>query len=265
MTTIHLQPDQIRDAFRRIVDEEVYCEQRENMLLLDTPYVTGRGYLLRAYISFTSSGIIVSDGGFTVSQLETFAINPKARSHRYAALEQIARRLGISWGEGEFCYSDETLEDAMRRLKVLAQAVQEGQELIRPRIIQSEQHLFAQLVALAEARNLVVRPQVRVPIPGQERSLIIDMEIERDAKKAAIDIALPRTSSGATGTINRMVADFHAISRTGQYKLLVGIYDADGLLSENRYQERFAASSPKNALLLPADAAIEQIQERLAA
>lgn len=265
MTITLLLPEQVRDAFGRIVDEEIYCEQRDNMLLLDTPYVTGRGYLLRAYISFTGSGIMVSDGGFTVSQLETFAINPKARSHRYVALEQIARRLGISWGEGEFYYTEETLEDAMRRLKVLAQAVLEGQELIRPRIAQSEEHILRLLLALAETHHLAVKQNVRVPIKGQDRPLLIDMEIERDAKKAAVDIVLPRSSSGATSTLNRMVADFHAISRTERYKLLVGVYDAEGPLSESRYQERFTASSPRNALLLPSDAAIEQIQDRLAA
>jgi len=235
------------------------------MLLLDTPYVTGRGYLLRAYISFTGSNIMVSDGGFTVSQLETFAINPKARSHRYAVLEQIARRLGIAWGEGEFYCTDETLEDAMRRLKVLAQAVQEGQELIRPRIAQSEAHILRLLLALAETHHLTVTQNVRVPITGQDRPLLVDMEIERNAKKATVDIVLPRSSSGATTTLNRMVADFHAISRTERYKLLVGVYDAEGPLSESRYQERFTASSPRNALLLPSNTAIEQIQDRLAA
>jgi len=265
MITTHLQPDQIRDAFGRIIDEEIHCEQRENMILLDTPYLTGRGYSLRAFISVNEHGIVVSDGGFTVSQIETFAPNPKSLSHRYTALAHIAQRLGIIWGEGEFCYTEETLDAAMQRLKMLAQAVQEGLELIRPRVAQDEQWLLTRLTDTARLRHLAVRENVRILIPDQARQLRIDLEIESDEKKAAVDLVMPRTDSGAISVINRMITDFHAISRTHQYEWLIGVYDEQGLFADRKYRQRFDGSKPDKTLLLPSETAIADIQSLLAA
>jgi hypothetical protein len=264
MSIALLQPDLVRSALGSIFDNEIFCERRGDEILLDTPYTAGRGYLLRAHVSATEDGITVSDGGFATSQIETFVHSTKALRHRYTDLESIAGRLGLSW-DGQFYYTVPTLEDAMRRLKLLAQAVQEGQELTVSRSLTPEGHILADLVASAKSFGLVSEERVRIQVPGRERPLTIDLEVTQDERRAALEIVAPRTMSGATNTINRLVTDFYALAKIDRYRLLVGVYDLDSPIAEKRFHERFDVSKPGNAFLFPATMALEEVHERLAA
>src|SRR5262249_38003008 len=129
-----LNPDHVEEALSRLLRSEVSCVRAGDGLYVDTPYVLQDGHLLRVYLDRAEDrdGIVASDGGSATSQIETFACSNVALRERYAQLERIAQQLDLGW-DTEFRFTAPDLDEALRRLAVLARAVDQSLSLIQAR------------------------------------------------------------------------------------------------------------------------------------
>lgn len=262
MNTLPIQPDTLRNALEAIVTTDIECRREGDRVLLETPYPAGRGYFLHVYITTSDRGIAVSDGGFATSQVEMYVRSRVALKHRYRDLEAIAQKLGIVW-DGDFSYTDDTLEDAVRRLTVLAQAVQEGQELATSRGIRLSSVTTERLLDELEKRGVQVRENVRIALPGQKRAIFVDLEVARAERKAAVEVLSATSTSGAANQIDHLVTNFYVLDKSGYDGLLFGVYNEHGPFHDPRYRDRFEIAKPSNAWLLPEAKATEEIIKRL--
>lgn len=121
-----LRCDEVREELIRLLASEIECQAEGGMLRLDTPYIIGDGYLMRAYLSPVDERIRVTDRGFATSQVEMYVTGSNTLLARYDDLNEVARKCGIRWEDGEFTYESDSIQDAMMRLKLLAQAMQEA-------------------------------------------------------------------------------------------------------------------------------------------
>ena len=262
MNTLQLRPDTLRNALEAVVTTDIECRRDGDRVRLETPYPAGRGYFLHVYITVSDRGIAVSDGGFATSQVEMYVRSRVALKHRYRDLQAIAQKLGIVW-DGDFSYTDETIEDAVRRLTVLAQAVQEGQELASSRGLPLTNMTTERLLDALEKRGVHVRENVRIALPGQKRAVLIDLEVERAERKAAVEVLSATSTNGAANQIDHLVTTFHLLDKSGYDGLLFGVYNEHGPFRDDRYRETFEIAKPANAWLLPESKASEGIIERL--
>lgn len=264
MSTMLLQPDAIVGTFRNLIDQEITCERRGEMLLLETPYAVGNGYSLRAYLSLSPEGIIVSDGGFASAQVEQFIHTRATLRHRYRELGEIAERLGLLW-DGDFSYTDSTIEDAVRRLKLLATAVQESNGLLATRQGRQERSAILKISEGVEQRGARVQRRAPIKVLGRERPVVVDLKIETSLRNAAVEVIGAQTGSGVERQVDRAVAHLHALAN-GQFGgLLFGVYEEHGLAAERQFIEQFNSAKPRQALLLSEDEAVDRISELLAA
>src|SRR5436305_5518434 len=127
-----LNPNYVEEALSRVLRSEVSCVREGDGLYVDTPYVLQDGQLLRVYLDRAEDpdGIVASDGGYATSQIETFARSNAALRERYAQMERIARQLDLEW-DTEFRFTAPDLDEALRRLAVLARAFDHSLSLIR--------------------------------------------------------------------------------------------------------------------------------------
>ena len=75
--------------------------------------------------------LLVSDGGYTLSQLGLYVRSVAAMRERQRDLERIAHELMLDW-RGEFYATASDLEDALRRVSVISLAVDRALSLLRP-------------------------------------------------------------------------------------------------------------------------------------
>lgn len=252
----------LRNALETLMTTDIECRREGDRMLLETPYPAGRGYFLQVYVTVSDRGIAVSDGGFTTSQVEMYVRSRVALKHRYRDLQAIAQKLGIMW-DGDFSYTDETIEDAVRRLTVLAQAVQEGQELASSRGLRLSNVATERLLDELEKRGVKVQENVRIALPGQKRAIIVDLEVERKERKAAVEVLSATSTNGAANQIDHLVTNFYVLDKSGYEGLLFGVYNEHGPFRDDRYRERFEIAKPSNAWLIPEAKATEEIIKRL--
>jgi len=262
MNTLQLRPDTLRNALETIVTTDIECRREGDRVLLETPYPAGRGYFLHVYITVSDRGIAVSDGGFATSQVEMYVRSRVALKHRYRDLQAIAQKLGIVW-DGDFSYTDDTLEDAVRRLTVLAQAVQEGQELATSRGARLSNVTTERLLDELEKRGVQVQENVRIPVQGDKRFVYVDLEVKRAERKAAVEVLSATSTNGAANQIDHLVTNFYVLDKSGYGGLLFGVYNEHGPFRDNRYRERFEIAKPANTWLLPEAKASEGIIKHL--
>lgn len=265
MSTTELQPEAIAGAFRALIEREVVCERAgDDTLLLDTPYAVGNGYSLRAYLSFSAGEIVVSDGGFATAQIEQFIHTRATLKQRYRELGQIAQRLGLVW-DGDFSYTDGTLDDAMRRLKLLAAAIQESNALLATRQGRQERRVLQRLSEGFERRGATVERHAQIRLPGNSRPVRVDLRIETPHRNAAVEIIGAQTEGGVEQRISTTIARFHRLANGAFGGLLVGVYEAESLRANRGLIEQFNSAKPPGAQLFAEDEAEERIAESLAA
>src|SRR5581483_3585938 len=117
-------PEAVAKGFREIVSRDVVCERIGDALYIDTPLVLQDGHFFRAYLCLDDSGRLkVSDGGFASRQFSIHALSAPAMRSRSDEAADIAREFSLVWERGEFSFVEEHLDEALRRINMLARAV----------------------------------------------------------------------------------------------------------------------------------------------
>lgn len=264
MSAVQLQPDVVADTFRDMLDSEIVCERDGAGLLIDTPYVIGDGYLLRAYLRADDGQITVSDGGFATAQVERHIQGEVALRQRYHELNRIARRYGLAW-DGEFSYTDQSLEEAMRRLKLLARALQESAGLAVTRKHRGERGIATDLARAMKERGVTVARNAKIKVWGRERPVRVDLQLELKLHRAVVEVLDAVTEPAVENQVARAVANFHAL-KNGEYGgRMVAVYSEHQLAGAPQFREYFELAKPREALLLPDSKASEAILDLLAA
>ncbi len=261
--TSDLQPERLAQALQGIVTGDIHSGVVGDSYFLDTPYDVGHGYLLRAYFTIYDNRILVSDGGFAETQVEIFSRSQSALRYRQRGLKSIANKLSLTWNNGEFSYSDTSVDEAVRRLAVLAQAVQQGHELAMRHIQRNIKMTTDELVKELMSRGVAVRSDVPITVPSQPDPIRVALTLERAGHMAVVDF-LGGTKS-AKSQVERIVTDFHILNNSGYQASLFAVYDEESAFQLRKYRTRFENAKPEKATILSSDDAPERITEALKA
>jgi len=236
-------------------------------LTLDTPLTLQDGRLLRVYIEpAKGGGLIVTDGGYAMSQVETFARTPAMLRERREELVRIARILDLECEDGtEFCYVSNDLEAAMMRLNVLSMAVNRALSLLHAKPPRLKVALRERLLETFRSAGLEVKRDAQITSGQSELSVTVDYRVNSKRKEAAVEVLSGRTRAGAQGVVDRTAANFNVLAKGGYRGLLVAVYDEQSIAAHGALRERFLEAGPKNVLLLSGNGEERQIVERLAA
>ena len=260
-----VNPTDVVAALRRSFDLDSSAVAEGEEVRLDTPYLVGHGYGLRAYLAAVEGGIRVTDGGFASQQIETYVRNQAGLRSRYRELARLAEGVGLTW-DGELSYVAPDLESAVRRLKILAQVVQEGQALAAAGPARPERNVARSLaVAVGRLPGFKVRREARIEVPGRGKPVLVDLEVQRNLASAAVEVLAGRSDNGLQVQVDHAVANLHTLAN-GEYQgLLFAVFDEQSRAGDKRFREQFNAAKPPAAELLASEEAALVIQRRLAA
>ncbi len=258
-----LDPKAVKDALSALLNDVVECEWVDEELQLDTPFTLQDGHLFRAYLtpSSTSGGFTATDGGYAMSQVELFVRSPAAQRERREELKRIANRLHMNW-DGEFSYTEQDLESAVRRVAVLARAVDMSLSLLHARARRSQVPFRKQLSLGFRQAGLTVQPGARIVTSG-ESSVTVDYEVRRNGTRAAVELLTAQTVSGAFISVDHIIGNFHTLARGAYPGLLFAVYGEDSPGGNPQIRQRFKDASPDRAELLSQEDAVSEIVERL--
>lgn len=257
-------PEQLTAALDRMLSAEIRWKPADGGVCVDTPYQVASGYGLRAYFTSGDGHIRVSDGGFATSQVEMGVHHPAALRPRYKELERIASSLGLEWN-GEFSYLARDTEDAVKRLKVLAQAVQEGQALAVVRSTGRGRDVVQALAARLTRTGAEAVVGAKIQLPERQRPIVVDLRVERERRSAVVEVLAGRSASGAAIQVDRAVTNFHALANAHYPARLYGVFEERSPAAEARFRERFESAKPSDAVLVSSAEAADVIEQALAA
>jgi len=113
--------------FVEVLAQTTRCVAEDGMVRLETPFLLPDGHVVRVYLRLgPEQEVIVSDGGYTSRTVTVFSRFEDEARARYEKLRQIARDLGLEYANGELSFVAMNLEQAIRRIPTLANAVVAG-------------------------------------------------------------------------------------------------------------------------------------------
>lgn len=122
-----LDPAIVKYLFMEMLAQSTQCIVEDGVVRLETPFMLPDGHLVRVYFRLgLEQEVIVSDGGYTSRMVTVFSRFEEEARARYEKLRQIARDLGVEYADGELRFVAPSLEQAVRRVPVLAHAVVAG-------------------------------------------------------------------------------------------------------------------------------------------
>ncbi len=127
MFTSPLDPSVVKYMFVEVLAQSTRCTAEDGILRLETPFMLPDGHVVRVYLRpGPEQEVVVSDGGYTSRTITIFSRFEDEARARYEKLRQIARDLGLEYADGELRFVALNLEQAVRRIPVLANAVVAG-------------------------------------------------------------------------------------------------------------------------------------------
>lgn len=127
MFTSPLDPSVVKYMFVEVLAQSTRCTAEDGILRLETPFMLPDGHVVRVYLRLgPEQEVVVSDGGYTSRTVTIFSRFEDEARARYEKLRQIARDLGLEYADGELRFVALNLEQAVRRIPVLANAVVAG-------------------------------------------------------------------------------------------------------------------------------------------
>lgn len=127
MFTPGLDPSVVKYMFVEVLAQTTRCVAEDGMVRLETPFLLPDGHAVRVYLRLgPEQEVIVSDGGYTSRTVTVFSRFEDEARARYEKLRQIARDLGLEYANGELSFVAMNLEQAIRRIPTLANAVVAG-------------------------------------------------------------------------------------------------------------------------------------------
>jgi len=122
-----LDPSVVKYMFVEVLAQTTRCVAEDGMVRLETPFLLPDGHVVRVYLRLgPEQEVIVSDGGYTSRTVTVFSRFEDEARARYEKLRQIARDLGLEYANGELSFVAMNLEQAIRRIPTLANAVVAG-------------------------------------------------------------------------------------------------------------------------------------------
>ncbi len=122
-----LDPSIVKYMFVEVLAQSTRCVAEDGAVRLETPFMLPDGHPVRVYLRLgPEHELIVSDGGYTSRTVTIFSRFEEEARARYEKLRQIARDLGIEYVNGELRFVATSLEQAIRRIPTLANAVVAG-------------------------------------------------------------------------------------------------------------------------------------------
>ena len=266
---IDLDPESVRRAVLTALLEDLECSPVASGVQIDTPFILQDGRLFRALLqpSGENGSVIASDGGFAVEQFEIRFSSIQARRERFEELRRIAVELHLDpWeASGPLTFRSESLEEAARRLPILAQAADRALSLLQSRMRGKETSLRSRLADDFEDNGFDVRRRSKIEI-GHDVYVKVDLELSReDRAAAAVQVLSAVTQSGAMIAADRAVVNFTRLSRAQYNGKLFAVYNEHSPSGVSQVLDRFIAAKPDRAILIPGTEAIEVITSALAA
>lgn len=260
-----LKPSAVRDALTRALTDDISCSMTSSGVVVDTPFILQDGRLLRVLLRPTGENgtIEASDGGYALEQVEIMFRAGSSRRERLAEIKRIATELHLDW-DTALGFTAHSLDEAVRRLPVLAQGVDRTLTLTHAISRRRERPLRARLANDLREAGLKLRTRAKIQTEdGRHES--VDYVVEHEAtSKAAVRLLSAETPSGAGMAADRAAGVFTRLDRAQYPGLLVAVYDehtSSGILS---FREQFEKTKPERARLVAGDAAAEYIEKHLA-
>jgi hypothetical protein len=239
-----------KQLLQKQVIDAIECRHEGEHLVLDTPYVVGDGSFLRAFLIRDDSCVNVSDGGAAAREIERFARSASGLRARYKEMQRIAERHGLRW-DGDFYFTAEDLETAIKRLPVLAIALDEAQALTVARSLRLDQTIKRELQTAIHKSGFKVEKDSEIEVPDRDRPVIVDLQAFGLAKPAAIEILASPTEGGARIQVESAITNFHTLRNKNYQGLLVGVYDEQSPAALSKFRQEFESAKPKDAVLIP--------------
>ena len=208
--------------------------------------------------------LLVSDGGYTLSQLGLYVRSVAAMRERQRDLERIAHELMLDW-RGEFYATASDLKDALRRVSVIGLAVGRALSLLRPRPSRVRPPLRAQFEKDLQHADIRMYRDARIAVGPEQHPVLVDYRLVKNGREAAVELLAGRTQQGAASAVDHTIANFNVLHRSGYHGLLAAVYDEESTASQPRLIERFQSGTPEGTLLLPGSRAAGVLRERLVA
>jgi hypothetical protein len=263
--SITLEPNEIVQTFARLLGENVSCVRQGEELRLDTPYVLQDGCLLQVFLSAVPGNghIVASDGAYAVQQIEILS-SPATLRARYGELERIARELDLDW-DTEFKFVESDMESVLRRIAVLARAVDRSLGVVTQRTRRSSRHIGAQISSELRDLGLHVTRRAKLVTAGDQPPVTVDLRVRGDDAEAAVEVITAQTEGWAASSIDRAAATFRVLERGRYAGHLVAVYDPYSPVAKPENLRRFKAAGPDDAKLVPSDDAVDEIERLLVA
>ncbi len=119
-----LDPQTIKARFIEFLAEGIGCTVEDGAFKLDTPYILPDGRFIQLYIQLGPDWtLVVSDRGYATQQVTVFSEFEDKAKARYEKIRELARQLDPDYVEGELRFMAENLDEALRRIPVLARAI----------------------------------------------------------------------------------------------------------------------------------------------
>lgn len=121
---MNLEPQTVKLKFIEAISEITDCVPADGALRLDTPFVLPDGRFIQFYIQVGPDWtLIVSDQGYATQQVTVFSKFEDEAKARYEKIREVARQLDLDYIDGELRFMAEDIDQAVRRIPVLARAV----------------------------------------------------------------------------------------------------------------------------------------------
>ena len=122
-----LDPSVVKYMFVEVLAQNTRCVAEDGAVRLETPFMLPDGHAVRVYLRLgPEREVVVSDGGYTSRTITVFSRFEGEARARYEKLRQIALDLGLEYVNGELRFIATSLEQAIRRIPTLANAVVAG-------------------------------------------------------------------------------------------------------------------------------------------
>lgn len=265
-----LSPERVQQAVLAALVEDLECQRTPAGIQIDTPFILQDGRLFRALIRPTGENgtVVTSDGGFAVEQFEIRFSSVQARRERVEQLKRIAVELHLDpldTNDGSLTFRSESLEEAARRLPILAQAADRALSLLQSRIRGKERPLRSRLADDFQDNGFDVGRGRKIEI-GHDTYVKVDLELGRqDRPVAAVQVLSAVTQSGAVIAADRAVVNLTRLSRASYDGKLFAVFNTHSPSGVEQVLNRFAAAKPEQAVLVPSDDAVEIITNALVA
>lgn len=244
---------------------DISCRQEGDALVIDTPYVLLDGHFLEVFIEAANGrGHIFSDGGFLQRQVGIYSSTRNLQHGRAAEIERIARSLDLEWKDFELRFHETDLDQGVRRLTVLVEAMNRALAVVQAKPRRREVELRKQLAAeLRKVSWLKVSQRARLEV-GDAR-VRIDYIVRRLDQETAVEVLGGRTESGSAISVDHAIANFQVLHHYDYPGRMVGVYDEASPAARPELMERFRTATPPQTLLVAGRDAAHRIALTLAA